>query len=42
MAVVGVAPGLGGFGEVAGAKLNFHKMVKGISKMKEKSENVAI
>ena len=34
-------PGLGGFGEVGEAKLNFHKMVKGMSRMKEISENVA-
>ena len=39
MAGVGVPPGLGGFGEVGEARVNFHKMVKGMSRLKEISEN---
>ncbi len=41
MAGTGIPPWLGGFGEVGEAKLNFHKMVKGMSRMKEMSDNVA-
>ena len=42
MAGAGVPPGLaGGFGEVGEAKPNLHKMVRGMSRMKEISENVA-
>ena len=41
MAGVGVPPGLGGFGKVGEENLNFHKMVKGMSRMKEISENIA-
>ncbi len=41
MAGAGVPPGLGGFGEVGEAKLNFRKMVKGMSRTKEISDNVA-
>ena len=40
MAGVGVPPGLGGFGEVGEARMNFHKMVKGMSRLKEIVDNV--
>ena len=43
MAGAGVPPGFaaGGFGEVGEAKLNFHRMAQGMSRMKQISENVA-
>ncbi len=36
----GVPPGLGGFGEVVEAELNFNRMVKGMAMLKEISEYV--
>ncbi len=36
----GVPPGLGGFGEVGEARLKFNRMVKGMARLKEISENV--
>ncbi len=41
MAGVGVPPGLGGFGEVGEARVTCHKMVKGMSWLKETSWNAA-
>ena len=37
---VGGPPGLGGFGDVGEARLNFNRMVKGMTRLKEISENV--
>ena len=37
---VGGPPGLGGFGEVGEARINFNRMVRGMSRLKEISENV--
>ena len=36
----GGPPGLGGFGDVGEARLNFNRMVKGMTRLKEISENV--
>ena len=43
MAGVGVPPGLAGagFGEVGESRANFNRMVKGMTRSKEISENVA-
>ena len=36
----GGPPGLGGFGDVGEARLNFNRMVRGMARLKEISENV--